>query len=63
MINDFFKIMQKNNMDFTLSFRNLSKITSSKINSFFEKELKASKETKTCLKNGIKGLRLKIHHG
>ena len=45
LINDF-KIMQKNNMDFTLSFRNLSKITSSKINSFFEKELKASKKQK-----------------
>ena len=33
-------------MDFTLAFRNLSKITSSKTNSLFENELKASKETK-----------------
>ena len=38
--------MQANNMDFTLSFRNLSKITSRKTNSFFAKELKKSKELK-----------------
>ena len=56
LINDFFKIMQKNNMDFTLSFRNLSKITSSKINSFFEKELKASKETKNWFEKWNKRL-------
>ena len=51
LINDFFKIMQKNNMDFTLSFRNLSKITSSKINSFFENDFGEGKHP--CIRSSL----------
>ena len=56
LINDFFKIMQKNNMDFTLSFRNLSKITASKSNSFFFKILKTSKELRIWFEKWSKRL-------